>query len=119
MEKAQKRAGGHRYRTEIPNLIDDMGLSVYAFRLYVALKRVAGDHGRCFLSARQLAQKCQMSAGAISKAKGELVAAGLIQIEREKRHGRDHITIIDLWGANYAHFAGERGKAQGAAEGVA
>jgi hypothetical protein len=34
-----------KYRIEIPNLIDDAGLSVYALRLYVHLKRVTGAEG--------------------------------------------------------------------------
>lgn len=98
----------HRYRTEIPNLIDEMDLSVYAFRLYVRLKRVAGDSGRCFYSTRQLAEQCRMSVGAVSKAKQELIAADLIRIERDGEWERDNITIVDLWPANFAYFAQEK-----------
>jgi hypothetical protein len=71
------------YRTEIPNLIDDMNLSVYAFRLYVHLKRVAGasNEGACWQSTRTLATHCGMSASKVSESKQELVDAGLIEIE--------------------------------------
>lgn len=98
----------HRYRTEIPNIIDDMDLSVYAFRLYVKLKRVAGDDGKCFYTTRQLAELCRMSVGAVSKAKQELVDADLIRVESDGKWVRDNITIVDLWPANFAYFAQEK-----------
>jgi len=95
------------YRTEIPNLIDDAKLSVYAFRLYVHLKRVTGEHGKCWQSTHTLASICKMSAGRISKAKKELETEGLIQIQKVKdRTGwHDEITVVDLWRKNYATYA--------------
>ena len=42
--------GSHHFRVEVPNMVDDMGLSVFAVRLYLRLKRVAGDSGRCYYS---------------------------------------------------------------------
>lgn len=88
-------------------MIDDMDLSVYAFRLYVRLKRVTGDSGKCFYSTRQLAEQCNMSVGAISKAKQELSEKELIRVERDGKWDRDNITIIDMWPANFAYFARE------------
>ena len=99
------QGSSHHYRTEIPNLVDDMGLSPHAFRLYARLKRVAGDAGKCFYTTKQLAEHCQMSVGAISRAKQELVAAQLIHIQRQSVFARDEITIVDLWPSNFAHFA--------------
>lgn len=98
----------HRYRTEIPNIIEDMDLSVHAFRLYVRFKRVAGDSGKCYYSTRELAEHCHMSVGAVSNAKQELLDKDLIRIERgDGTRDRDIITIIDVWPANFAHFARE------------
>jgi hypothetical protein len=94
----------HRWRTEIPNIIDEMGLSVYAFRLYFKLKRVAGDNGKCYYSAKQLSEQCNMSVGSISNAKQELLDANLIRIERANERSRDNITIVDMWPANFASF---------------
>jgi len=99
-----------KYRTEIPNSIDDMDLSVYAFRLYVHLKRVAGDSGTCWQSTETLATSCKMSKAMVSKVKNELVDKGLIHIDEEKleRGGRaaHHITINDIWLENFIKFAG-------------
>lgn len=96
-----------KYRTEIPNTVDDMGLSVYAFRLYAHLKRVAGDGGRCFQGRRKLAEHCGMSSGMITNAKRELVERGLIEIAPgdSKTSTSDTITIVDIWQENFKQFA--------------
>lgn len=99
-----------KYRTELPNIIDEMELSVYAFRLYVHIKRVAGEteDGACWQSTKTLASYCKMSAGKVSEAKRELVAAGLITVvKRTNENGAatDCITIRDIWPQNFAHFA--------------
>jgi hypothetical protein len=98
----------HKYRTEIPNTVDDMGLSVYAYRLYGHLKRVAGDAGKCWQSTRTLADACGMAAGTVSKAKIELKEAGLIKIkgEESERGGRDYhvIEIVDIWLENFIKY---------------
>ena len=105
-----------KYRTEIPNSIDDMDLSVYAFRLYVHLKRVAGDSGKCWQSSDTLATACHMSKGMISKAKDELVDKGLIHIDEQKleRGGRaaHHVTVNDIWLENFIKFAGHQPSSQ-------
>lgn len=100
-----------KYRTEIPNSVDDMDLSVYAFRLYVHMKRVAGDSGTCWQSTDTLAKSCKMSKGMIGKAKDELIEKGLIHIEEQKldRGGRaaHHVTINDIWLENFIKFSGK------------
>lgn len=96
-----------RYRTEIPNIIDDMNLSVYAFRLYVHLKRVAGANGgECWQGVRTMSKKCNMSASTIKQAKEELVARGLIHVERRDptKGESDVISILDIWAQNFAAF---------------
>ncbi len=95
------------YRTEIPNIVDDMDLTVYEFRLYVHLKRVTGANGgMCWQSTRTLAEACKMSVFAISQAKRGLEKKGLIKIDKgSNRPGdTDNITIVDIWPANFAHF---------------
>lgn len=96
-----------KYRTEIPNMVDDMGLSVYAFRLYAHLKRVAGQDGVCYQGKRKIAEVCNMSAGMVTKAKRELVDAGLIVIDAGNAAERrpDHITIVDIWRKNFETFS--------------
>ena len=96
----------HTYRTELPNIIDDMDLSVYAFRLYAHLKRRAGDTGECWEGTRKLAETCKMSIGQVSKAKQELKDRGLILITQRKTASGpgDEIAIIDIWPLNFETF---------------
>lgn len=105
--KVTDRSSLHRYRTEIPNMLLEMDLSVYAMRLYLQIKKIAGDDGKCFYSTRELAEQCRMGTGSVSRAKQELVDRDLIRVERDSVNDRDNITIVDLWPANFAHFARE------------
>lgn len=93
----------HKYRVELPNLIDEMRLSPFEVALYVHVKRRAGDDGVCKESARELAEACRMSLGQITAAKKELVTRGLIEVRRVKR--QDVIFICNIWQENYDHFA--------------
>lgn len=98
-----------RYYTQLPNMIDDAGLSVYAFRLYSRIKRVAGDGGKCYQSTKTLAEACNMSAGSVSNAKQELIDAGLIrlEVEHDKKKGYDYhvIRIVDIWAQNMKAYS--------------
>lgn len=97
-----------RYRIELPNLVDDFGLDVYAFRLYVHIKRVAGAiGGQCTQGTSTLAKSCRMSAGRISKAKKDLLDAGLVTITETPCNGGmlDAISIVDIWAKNFEKFA--------------
>ena len=99
-----------KYRTELPNLIDDMDLSVYAFRLYVHLKRVAGQNGQCWQSTRTLATHCKMSVSKVSQSKQELIDAGLIMVDAgDRTQGQsDTITICDIWGQNFVRYSSDQ-----------
>jgi hypothetical protein len=106
---ARDKSSLHLCRIELPNLVDDMQLSVYAFRLYVRIKRVAQDEGSCWQSARTLAAACCMSPGQVSKAKEELARRGLIVRQTKTVRGGqvDDITIVDIWPENFRKYARE------------
>lgn len=97
----------HRYRIELPIMLDDMDLSVYAFRLYIHMKRRAGDDGSCWEGSRALAKACHMSLGQVAKAKKELKDKGLITIEKYKTKtgDGDNISVVDLWPKNFETYA--------------
>ncbi len=100
------QAPPHDYRTEIPNLVDDMHLTPEEFRLYGHLKRVAGDIGASWQSTRTLADACNMSVGSVVDAKHVLTDHGLIVVNLEGGPGGQHhnITIVDIWQQNYDHY---------------
>lgn len=94
------------YYTMIPNMVDDLELSPYAFRLYAHLRRVAGENGSSWQSTRTLAKKCKMSTGKVSDSKKELQHARLIMITKCRcdRGEYDDITIVDIWKENNALY---------------
>lgn len=98
-----------RFYIQVPNLIDDMNLSPYAVRLYLRLKRVAGEKGECWQSVRTLAKACKMSVGTVTNARRELFNAGLIAIQNtDNPHGgRDFITVTikNIWAKNISEYA--------------
>lgn len=96
-----------KYYARIPNIVDDLDLSVYAYRLYGHMRRVAGESGYCEQSTATLSKKTKMSAGKITEAKIELQKAGLIDIETKKRGNLlyHYITIINIWQRNYDTYA--------------
>ncbi len=94
-----------KYYWQTANIVDDLGLSVYAFRLYAHLVRVSSLHD-VDVSVRALATACRMSVGAVSNAKSELEEAGLIHVrEVPGNRGRPfhEITILDIAARNVAH----------------
>lgn len=96
-----------KYFTIIPNIVDDLNLSAAAFRLYVHLKRVAGESGKCWQSTTTLAEHCGLSRHTVIRAKKELEAANLIEIAAKKRPDGGmpyhEIKIVDIWRHNQEH----------------
>jgi len=109
----------HIYRTEIPNIVLEMGLTPYELALYVTLKRTTGDNGECYKSTATLAKESGLSVGMVSKVKMSLAQSrpeiggkALIEIrDQENKHGgipHHEITIVDIWAENMARFAKEK-----------
>lgn len=67
--------------TLVPNWVDSLDLTPYAFRLYIHLLRTAQrEGGVSYETTRELADACSMSTGTVSKAKRELKDKGLIRL---------------------------------------
>ncbi len=104
--KARDAGDLRKYRTEIPNLVLELGVSPYALALYVHLKRTAGQDGACYKGTRRLAEDTGISVGKISDARKELEEAGLIEVQRfENRRKSAEVTCNDIWLKNFQHFA--------------
>lgn len=94
--------------TIMPNIIDDMKLSLKAFRLYLRIRRRAGDSGKCWESTESLAAACRMSKTSVILAKRELENAELIIINKiTSPHGGlpyHEISITDIWTKNFEYY---------------
>lgn len=110
LEAARMNNYKRNFFAMIPHLVDDSELSVYAYRLYGHIKRRAGEERSCTESARNMAEKCQMSTAMVNRAKKELEQAGLIRIVYVKNPsgGRafHRIKPLDIWAENEAHYQG-------------
>jgi DnaD/phage-associated family protein len=94
-----------KYRTELPNMVDDAELDPYEFRLYVHYKRV----GRCTENVETTAMKCRMSEGKVSECRQQLADKGWVRLERvpmDQSRYRFIVHVIDRWMENFATFSG-------------
>lgn len=97
----------HDFYCQIPNMVDDYGLSPLAYRLYGHLRRVAGEKGKCWQNTKTLAASCGMSEGSVSNAKRELIETPFIPFIKIKKvptktgFSYDEITLTDLWKLNH------------------
>ena len=92
-----------KYRIELPNIIDDLGLTPYEGRLYVHYKRVCGANGgTCTEGTRRTAQRTEMSTSQVSRSRDGLVSRGLIKKVESGQYM--HVRIVDVWELNFAYF---------------
>lgn len=107
----------HSWRTELPNIIWDLGLDPYEITVYCYMKRVAGDGGQCYQSRKKMAAKCGMSERkfrevkvSLAKKRIELNNQSLIHIQKRKSvdgdPDTDLITIINIWPINFQKYNG-------------
>lgn len=99
----------HHYRTEIPNIIFEMGLDPYELSLYCYLKKTAGDNGACWKSIQTLCEETKFGRTKLMKVKASLESKGLIKISKRNNptggKSSDLITIVDLWSNNMKRMA--------------
>lgn len=101
-----------KYRTELPNLYDDLGLDPYEFRLLAHYKRVCGaDGGSTFEGTRKTAEHCNMGVGTVSEARKSLEERDLISLEKFGQ--RLIVTIEDVWAENFQEYAGGKDNQDG------
>lgn len=96
-----------KYRIELPNLYDDLGLDVYEFRLLAHYKRV----GRCTESTATTAKVCNMSAGKVSETRLALKDKQLIKMLKMPIPGGYSyvIEVSDVWMRNFKKYAKNAG----------
>ncbi len=88
-----------KWRTELPNLYDDLGLDPYEFRLVAHYKRV----GNCTESVRTTALKCGMSAAQVTIKRRSLAEKGIIAVT-EVRAGTI-VKVVDVWPVNFEVYS--------------
>jgi len=101
-------SSNHKWRTETPNIILDIGLNCYEGWLYVHIKRIASDGGKCTCSNKTLMEKTKMGLTKLNECKKSLQNKGLIKITERKKIDKSYnsslIQVADMWDKNYEHF---------------
>lgn len=100
-------ADERRYRTEIPNIIDDLGLDPHERALYVHYKRACGGNDCEWVeSIRVTAQRTKMSVGRASEARKSLVERGLIRLISKGNDGTA-VRAVNIWDLNTLFYQQE------------
>ncbi len=110
-----KEEGRRTHFAMIPRLVEDLGLSQKAYRLYGHLKHLSGEKGKCEEGVDAMAKKCGMSKGTLIAAKRELEKHELIEVVPAKDRTRpDELKVLDVWARNAERYAKrERGSKEG------
>lgn len=118
----QDLSSNHTYRTELPNILFHLGLDPYELAVYCAIKRTAGDHGKCFKTTATLAADANIDRKKYIEVKNALACKtfdilggkSIIHIQKrvdeKKGNMPDLITIIDIWPENYSYFLDQKKK---------
>ena len=104
----------HHYRTELPNIIFDLDLDSFEFKLYAFIKKVAGDGGGCWKSNPNISKDIDISERKIQNALKVLSSPfellggkSLITIiERKKEDGSPDSNLLiinNIWRINGDH----------------
>lgn len=89
-----------KYRTEVPNIIDDLGLDPHERALYVHYKRSCGGNDCEWIeSVRITGQRTKMSHTRAASARASLVERGLIQLIPKGNDGTA-VKIVNIWELN-------------------
>lgn len=105
------------FRTEIPNVVFELleagEISSNDLTLYSTYRRIAGEHGACWVGTRGLEKRCRLKDKTITASKKNLSrpfallgGKSLINITPcdRKKEEADTITIIDIWPENHQYF---------------
>lgn len=96
---------------QVPNIIDELGLTAAAVRLYVHFRKVAGEDGVCWTSYKTKSKICRLDVRTVQKAEKELVKAGLIQTRWSRwaaSHGARMLEVRinpEIWERNDWRFS--------------
>lgn len=102
----------HKCRTEIPNILFELGLDCFALAVYMIFKRIAGDQGKCWASQESIAKMAGIGLTKLREIKKELAKprellgnVPLIYVQKRADSGEsDIITIEDIWPQNFTLY---------------
>ena len=106
---SEEGRGLRGYFTTVPNLIlDDERVGPFEIALYLHYRRVAGDGGVCFQGRDRIAKATGIGRTRVLEARARLVELGYIRVNERGAPYPTEVTIADVWGENFARYAGPK-----------
>jgi len=115
-------SSNHKYYTEVPNIIFEIGLKANQISLYLAIKRSAGEQGYCTKSSATLCKEAGIGVRNFPKLKqsladiNKILKCPLIIVKPRFTDvgdcDTDLIIIVDIWNINMQYFLDKRGGAK-------
>jgi|GEM_PF-4248543 hypothetical protein len=113
----------HHFRTELPNILEEISLSHLQFRIYWAIKKVAGDKGKSWQSMDAIAKRCGCSIRALQTNLASLCVnfpilknRPLIKLQKRKKPDGSWDTsiihIVNIWDVNGTFYREKLAKKQ-------
>jgi hypothetical protein len=102
----------HHFRTELPNIIFELGFDIYTRDVYRYIKQITGDYGRCFKSYKTMTQELGISETklkecikTLEKPHEKLGGLSPIKVTRrfnkkENKYESNLIQVVDVWRVN-------------------
>ena len=106
----KNESGDKKYFTQIPNMIVNHS-TAYEQSLYLIMKRLAGEGGRCYASLNFLSEKMGVDKKTVSKnIEKLLLRKWIVETNKTKARGGSLRTfiIIDLWRLNMDNYESGR-----------
>ncbi len=106
----KNESGDRKYFTQIPNMIVNHS-TAYEQSLYLIMKRLAGEGGRCYASLNFLSENMRVDKKTVSKTISKLlIRKWITETEKTKVIGGSVRTfiIIDLWKLNMDNYESGR-----------
>lgn len=110
-------SSNHVYRTELPNIIFEIGLKPAEIAVYAAIKRSAGDGKPCWKSNPTIAEHAGMTSRTLIKVVDSLCKVNKIlrkplivkqiRVSQQGDNDTNLIFITDIWPENNEHFKKE------------
>lgn len=104
----------HHFRTEIPNIVRELGLDPYELAVYLHIKSITGDGGKCYTCNKKLCEKIIIGETKLRECLDKLVNGTnklnlklLTKTLRKKEDGSKDTcvyTVIDIWQYNGDYF---------------
>ncbi len=118
----------HDYRTEIPNIVFQLGLDPYEFSLYAQIKNIAWDKRFCCKSYKELAKllgcsdrKVMLALQKLESPFEKLNGKSLVIVQRERKDSLggslpNLLNITNIWPINGAFFRKDKEVSNGVNE---